>query len=294
MFCRLPSTSQDTSPTPPPGHTTTATFGTFLEKFVPGPSLNQLVQRLRWLRSSFGGSQSQCVRCRQGWMPVGVLRWLVISATVHCWRCADCRIHGIRSAVVWQRDVRCSSEQIKLKMPSTYLHIADKNEFLTASGLFQDYDDTFFFPKDFCSVKHTFFTRVYLSDLKFCTLLAPGITIKLSYPKLATSTIDILKSEFSIKTVIKYNDYFLISCCIFPLHCFDVYYVKLRLMTFIKLEGAQRVHISAKWIWRWLMRCRGHTLLKNGLSAHRHTDRQWQKWKSISTSFTPFAWQRWW
>jgi len=50
-------------------------------------------------------------------------------------------------------------------------------------------------------------------------------------------------------------------------------------------EGAQRVHISAKWVWGgpWVgreMGCmremadalrEGHTLLKTGLSAHRHT-----------------------
>jgi len=37
---------------------------------------------------------------------------------------------------------------------------------------------------------------------------------------------------------------------------------------------------------------KGHTLLKTGLSAHRHTDRQTDKSEnSISASFTPFTWQ---
>jgi len=78
------------------------------------------------------------------------------------------------------------------------------------------------------------------------------------------------------------------------------------------VEGAQRVYISAKiglgmemgwggrWVaWgRWLMRCGRDTLLKTGLSAHRHiyrqTDRQTDRQSENSihaASFTPFTWR---
>jgi len=56
-----------------------------------------------------------------------------------------------------------------------------------------------------------------------------------------------------------------------------------------KLEGAQRVHISANLemadaLWE------GHTLLKTGLSGHRHTQTDRSE-NGISASFTPFTWR---
>ena len=68
--------------------------------------------------------------------------------------------------------------------------------------------------------------------------------------------------------VIRYSDWcetsvrrdLRVRCRILPPDWENVWY---------KLEVAQRVHISAK----------GHTLLKTGLSAHRHTHRQTDRQK---------------
>jgi len=83
----------------------------------------------------------------------------------------------------------------------------------TASDLFRDADDTFFFIK-YCTTKHIYFTCTYLPDRSQII----EITTKFSYQKLAIWSNDISWSEFCINILL-----LTIICTAYSLLCLCYY-----------------------------------------------------------------------